>query len=88
MQKAVIFIRKKSLAQVDKYQNLKRLIKEIFNENRQCYGYRQIRMALNRKEIVASEKVIRRLMKSEHLRVYVPRVKKFSSYQGEMSGGI
>ena len=30
------------LAQADKYQNLKRLIKEIFNENHQCYGYRRI----------------------------------------------
>ena len=69
-------------------QNLKRLIKEIFNENRQCYGYRRIRMALNRKEIVASEKVIRRLMKSEHLRVYVPRIKRFSSYQGEISPDV
>lgn len=86
--KSSYFYQKKSLAQVDKYQNLKHLIKEIFNENHQCYGYRRIRMALNRKGIVASEKVIRRLMKSEHLRVYVPRIKRFSSYQGEISPDV
>ena len=37
---------------------------------------------------IATEKVIRRLMKSEHLRVYVPRIKRFSSYQGEISPDV
>ena len=86
--KSCYFYQKKCLARADKYQNLKRYIKEIFNENHQCYGYRRIRMALKRKGIFASEKVIRRLMKSEHLRVYVPRTKRFSSYQGEISSDI
>ena len=66
--KSSYFYQKKSLVQTDKYQNLKRLIKEIFNKNHQCYGYRRFRMALNRKGGVASEKMIRRLMKTEHLR--------------------
>lgn len=35
---------------------------------------------------VGSEKEIKRLMKSEYLRVYVHRIKRFSSYQEEISG--
>ena len=54
-------------------------------ENRKCYGYRRIHIVLKRVGVVASEKVIRRIMKSENLCVYVPKARKYSSYQGEIS---
>lgn len=67
---------------------LKQLIKSVFLKNRKCYGYRRIHTILKRTGVVASEKVIRRIMKSESLFVYVPKARKYSSYQGEISPEI
>lgn len=71
----------------DKYSNIRKLIKGIFLDNYECYGYRRIKHELfNSYDIVVSEKVVMRLMKDENLTVYSPKSKrKYSSYKGEIS---
>ena len=85
LSKSSYFCQKESLSKPDKYIALKQLIKSVFLENRKCYGYRRIHTILKRTGVVASEKVINRIMKSESLFVYVPKARKYSSYQGEIS---
>lgn len=74
---------------VDKYNDIRKIIVEIFNTNYRCYGYRRIKAALKLQyKINISEKVIRRLMKEENLRVYKKKKAKFSSYAGEISSEV
>ena len=71
----------------DKYEKERKIIKEIFIDNYECYGYRRIKETLKQQEgIILSEKVIIRIMKQENLKVYVPKSKAhYSSYKGEIS---
>ena len=53
----------------DKYENIRKIIKEIFIDNYECYGYRRIKHELkNSYETNISEKVVLRLMKQEGLK--------------------
>ena len=56
----------------DKYQGTKEQIRDIFIENREIYGYRRIKSAMERLGTRVSEKVIRRLMKEMRLTVKQP----------------
>lgn len=69
----------------DKYQDLRIQIIKIFNDNHQCYGYRRIHAVLSSMGIVVSEKVVRRIMKEENLRVQMKKVRKYNSYKGEFT---
>ena len=69
----------------DKYQGTKEQIRDIFTENREIYGYRRIKSAMERLGTRVSEKVIRRLMKEMHLTVKQPRRARYSSYKGEIT---
>ena len=69
----------------DKYADIRRRIKEIFEENKGRYGYRRIYGVLRKEGIVISEKVVRRIMREEGLFVRVRKRKKYSSYAGEIS---
>ncbi|WP_421621849.1 IS3 family transposase [Alkalilimnicola ehrlichii] len=53
--------------------------------NHRCYGYRRIRVALNRLGIVISEKVVRRLMAEEQLIVQRRKCRRYRSYRGEIT---
>ena len=57
LNKSSFFYQKAQLAKDDKYNKLKETIKEIFNKNYKCYGYRRIYDALKNQEITVSEKV-------------------------------
>lgn len=72
----------------DKYSDERRLIIEIFHANHECYGYRRIYGKLKEKNIILSEKVVRRIMKAERLVVPIKRKKKFSTYLGELSPAV
>ena len=61
------------------------LIKAIFNDSNEIYGYRRIKAALERMGYVISEKVIRRLMKTLGLKVKGKKARKYSSYGGEIT---
>ena len=69
----------------DKYLPFRAQITSVFRENRGVYGYRRIHLALKRKGITLSEKVIRHIMKAERLAVFVPQRAKYSSYLGEIT---
>lgn len=64
----------------DKYTLLRVRVIELYTENRGWYGYRRINTLLRRENIIASEKVICRIMKEEQLVVKLKRTRKYNSY--------
>ena len=65
---------------------LKARVRELFDGSRGRYGYRRIWALLRREGVRASEKVVRRIMREEGLRVvYEPKAARWSSYAGEAS---
>ena len=72
----------------DKYSDIRDRIKAIFTANRGCYGYRRIHAILRRENVTISEKIVRRIMKEEHLQVKIKRRRKYNSYQGEISPAV
>ena len=72
----------------DKYKTVRTLLKEIFSKNYECYGYRRLHTALKKMGHFLSEKVIRRLMKEEKIKVIKCRKKRYSSYLGELSPAV
>ncbi len=69
----------------DKYLAVRGAITEIFEMNHRCYGYRRLRASLSRQYATISEKVVRRLMKQEHLVAASPKRRRYGSYLGEIS---
>ena len=72
----------------DKYQNMRRIIKDIFEESKSTYGYRRVYMELKNRSHIISEKVVKRLMSEEGLVVKLPKVKRYSSYEGEITPAV
>ncbi len=70
----------------DKYAESRIRIKEIFDANWQCYGYRRIQGELHKSGKRLAEKVIRRLMKEEKLVAHCScKCRRYNSYYGEIS---
>ena len=74
-----------SAMQKDKYQSLRTTITMLFRDTKSCYGYRRIHASLKNMGIIVSEKVVRRIMDEENLKVFAVKQKKYSSYEGEIS---
>ncbi|MCR5672038.1 MAG: IS3 family transposase [Butyrivibrio sp.] len=72
----------------EKYAVIRELITSIFSESGETYGYRRVHAVLKRRTITVSEKVIRRLMREERLTIKKVRIRKYSSYQGEISEAV
>ena len=84
--KSSYFYHKARLRLPDKYAESRERIREIFDSNWQCYGYRRIHVELNKTGHRLAEKVIRRLMKEESLVPHSSRKRRrFNSYYGEIS---
>ena len=66
----------------DKYEEIKKLIKAIYEQHKGYYGYRRITDELQNKGIVINHKTVLRLMKLLGLKSII-RVKKYKSYKGE-----
>ena len=67
----------------DKYAAQRERIREIFTSNGSCYGSERVHLALKAEGTRLSEKVVRRLMKEERLRPYVPKkARRYNSYKG------
>lgn len=60
----------------------------IFNQSGQTYGYRRVHAMLKRDSITLSEKVVRRIMKEKNLLIKKVRIRKYSSYIGEVSPAV
>lgn len=68
-----------------KYEEIKEKIIELFKENKERYGYRRINVLLRKENIIVSEKIVRQIMRDNNLVVKVRKLKKYNSYQGEIS---
>ena len=68
-----------------KHEDDRKIIAAVFNDNHQRYGYRRIRVILNREGRIVSEKVIRRIMRENEMIVKRKKARKYSSYLGEIS---
>ncbi len=72
----------------DKYAAVRKRIKEIFFAASKRYGYSRIHCSLKNEGIVVSEKVVRSLMREESLVVPFAKMKKYSSYVGEVTPAV
>jgi len=88
MAKSSYSYQKKQLERSDKYLELRNKIISLFDENKGRYGYRRIHCLLKNSGIKVSEKVVRRIMREEHLFVRITKRKKYSSYMGEISPAV
>ncbi|MCM3764924.1 IS3 family transposase [Neobacillus niacini] len=73
----------KQMDRPDKYKEVKELIKHIFEENQERYGYRRITLELHNRGIKINHKTVRRLMNEMGLKCLV-RMKKYRSYRGKV----
>jgi len=64
----------------DKRAVIRSKIRDVFHESSKRYEYRRIYVSLNNEHLTVSEKVIRRIMREEHLIVPNIKRKKYSSY--------
>lgn len=76
---------RKAIAAGDKYDWLRPLVAEEFCAEGGARGYRVVTLRLRMREepVVVSEKVVRRIMAEENLRVRRKKERKYSSYAGE-----
>lgn len=72
----------------NKYEEIKVKIIELFKENMERYGYRRINTLLRKENIIISEKIVRQIMRENNLLVKVRKLKKYNSYQGEISDPV
>lgn len=79
---------KRILSQQDKFLYLRIRIKELFIENKNRYGYRRIHALLKRENTTISEKIVRRIMIEEALKVLTKKTKKYNSYAGEITPSV
>ena len=79
------FYHRARLQTPDRNAGVRHTMAEIFSLNHRCYGYRRMRGALGKEQIVVSEKVVQRLMRQENLVVAPIRRRRYRSYQGEIS---
>ena len=86
LSKSSYYYQEKVLGQVDKYENVRNKIITLLNENKHRYGYRRIHALLKRANIIISEKIVRRIMKEEHLTVKIKKTHKY--YKGEISPAV
>ncbi|RCV85927.1 IS3 family transposase [Billgrantia montanilacus] len=79
------FYHRTRLRMPDKHADVRRAVRDIFERNNRCYGYRRIHAVLSRYGTRISEKVVRRLMAEEQVVVRTTRRRRYSSYGGEIS---
>ena len=68
-----------------RHKDERKIIEAAFNDSKQRYGYRRIKVVLNREGYILSEKIIHRIMREDKMVVKVRKAKRYSSYLGEIS---
>jgi len=86
MARSSFYYHQKQFDLPDKYLEIKKLIRTIYNQHKGRYGYRRITDELQNRAIIINHKTVLRLMKLLGLKSII-RVKKYKSYRGE-SGKI
>jgi len=69
----------------DKYELVRKELREVFAENRQCYGYGRLHSVLDSKGCIISGKVVLRLLHEDNLVVPFVKRKKNNSHKGELN---
>jgi len=82
MARSSFYYHQKRTQNKDKYQEIKELIKTIYDKHKGRFGYRRITLMLKQKGIVINHKTVLRLMKTLGLKSVI-RIKKYKSYKGE-----
>ena len=77
-----------SIKGYDKYSNERKEITDIFNKNSSKYGSRRVYLEYCKKGKTLSERVIRRIMHEEKLHVINIKMRKYSSYKGEVTTAV
>ncbi len=85
LSKSSYYYQEAIINKADKYAIMRKRIIEIFKESKARYGYRRIHGILQKEDIILSEKVIRCIMKEEHLAIPLKKQRKYISYKGEIS---
>ena len=83
MARSSFYYHRKQITLPDKYQEIKALIKAIYQRHKGRYGYRRITDELNNNKIIINHKTVLRLMKILGLKSVI-RVKKYRSYKGQL----
>lgn len=79
------FYHRERLGLGDKYAAVRAVMADIFEQNYRCYGSRRMHGTLAKLSVKISEKVVRRLMKQEHLIPVLRKRRRYGSYMGEIS---
>jgi transposase InsO family protein len=82
MARSSFYYHRKQITLPDKYQEIKALIKAIYQRHKGRYGYRRITDELNNNKIIINHKTVLRLMKILGLQSVI-RIKKYRSYKGQ-----
>ncbi|WP_321300350.1 IS3 family transposase [Marinifilum fragile] len=82
MARSSFYYHLKSLQQVDKYEQVKLKIQEIYHKYKGRYGYRRITLALKHLGFCINHKTVSRLMSELGLKSRI-RIKKYKSYRGK-----
>jgi transposase InsO family protein len=82
MARSSFYYYQKQLQVVDKYQEIKALIRTIYHKHKGRLGYRRITLMLRQSGFAINHKTVLRLMKGLGLKSVI-RIKKYKSYKGE-----
>ncbi|MFU0833426.1 MAG: hypothetical protein ACFWUC_10900 [Oscillospiraceae bacterium] len=83
--KSSYYYQNKRVSFAKKHKDDYQAVATIFHNNKERYGYRRIKIVLNREGYTLSEKVIRQIMRENGLVVKGRRARKYCSYKGEIS---
>ncbi|WP_373280238.1 IS3 family transposase [Marinifilum fragile] len=83
MARSTFYYHRNLLSTKDKYALEKKLITEIFHQNKGRYGYRRITLELRNRGLQLNHKTVLKLMKELGLKCKV-RIKKYRSYKGDV----
>ena len=71
-------------SKTDKYIAERQAIIELYEQNKQCYGYRRITALLRQNNIILNHKTVLKLMKSLNIRGKRRKNEQYHSYKGEV----
>lgn len=86
--KSSYYYQKKRLSFATKHEGDCKIIAATFHDNKQRYGYRRIKAALDKRGYRISEKVIRRIIRENQMIAKGRNAKKYRSYLGEISPAV
>ena len=84
MSRSTFYYQLKRMKKPDHYHDLKEEIVHIFEENKNCYGYRRITLELKNRGCKINHKVVQKLMRQCGLKCVTRKRNKYNSYKGNI----